>query len=153
MNINHLTISGNLTRPVELRSVGTDKTVAKFTVAHNSKYKNSAGELVEETAFLDCVCWDRQAETAGKYLIQGSLVAVEGEIRQENWNDKESGAKRSKLTLRVSKLHLMPRGETKTESAPRPERVPAAAPRRPSQHIAPSMDDAPPFMREDFLGI
>lgn len=156
MNLNHLVISGNLTRPVEVRGVGADKLVAKFSVAHNTRFKGSDGEMKEETTFLDCEAWDRQAETAGQYLVQGSLVIVEGQLRQDNWTDKE-GQKRSKLKLRVEKLHLMPRpkdGEQRQEPAPAERAAPRRAAPAPATGGGGSggMDDDPPFMRDDFIG-
>lgn len=129
MNLNHLTISGNLTRPVESRTVGADKLVAKFTIANNNKFKVN-GELREEATFLDCECWDKQAETASQYLSQGSLVVVEGKLKQENWEDKTTGAKRSKLVLRVERLHLTPKRDGQAspqQDNPAPRRAATAS--------------------------
>ena len=142
MNINHLTISGNLTRPVELRTVGAEKMVASFTIANNSKYKTASGEHKEETCFLDCSAWGKTAEAAGQYLSQGQLVVVEGRLGQDNYTDKD-GNKRSKIKMTVDKLHLLPRGEKRDASDTAPDIAPA--PKRPA---APSsVDDAnfPPF--------
>lgn len=141
MNLNHLVISGNLTRPVELRTVGADKVVASFTIANNSKYKTASGEQKEETCFLDCSAWGKTADAAGKYLSQGQLVVVEGRLGQDNYTDKD-GNKRSKIKLTVDKLHLTPRGEKRDASDPAPDIAPV--PRRPAAVAAPG-EDEPPF--------
>jgi single-strand DNA-binding protein len=109
MNLNHLVICGNLTRDPELRTIGADKAVASFTIAHNTKYKTQDGELKEEVTFLDCEAWGRQGEIAAQYLLKGSLALVEGALRQDSWTDKD-GQKRTKLKVRVERVHLMPMG-------------------------------------------
>ena len=109
MHLNHLVISGNLTRDPELRTVGADKAVASFTIAHNTKYKTQDGEVKEEVTFLDCEAWGRQGEIAAQYLQKGSLTLVEGALRQDSWTDKD-GQKRTKLKVRVERVHLMPMG-------------------------------------------
>lgn len=121
MNLNHLTVSGNLTRDPELRSVGADKSVTSFTVAHNTKFKTNDGEAKEEVTFIDCEAWGRQGEIAAQFLTKGSMVIVEGRIKQDNWTDKD-GQKRSKLKISVEKVHLMPRGGNKDERDERDER-------------------------------
>ncbi len=142
MNINHSSVSGNLTRPVELRTVSADKAVASFTIANNSKYKTASGEQREETCFLDCEAWGKTAETAAQYLSQGQLVIVEGRLKQDNFTDKD-GNKRSKIKMVVEKLHLVPRGE-KREASDAPSDT-----HRPSRPTAPAsaVDDSslPPF--------
>lgn len=144
MNINHLIISGNLTRPPEMRTVGADKSVTKFTIANNTKFKNAAGELCEEATFLDCIAWNKTGEIAAQYLVQGSLVMCEGALRQENWTDKESGQKRSKMVLKVDKLHLMPRGEKRDGAPVDTASDIAPAPSRP-RALSGDDDQGPPF--------
>jgi single-strand DNA-binding protein len=117
MNINHLIVSGNLTRDPELRTVGADKSVCSFTIANSTKFKGGDGEMKEETAFIDCDAWGRQGEIAAQYYQKGSAAIVEGSIRQDNWTDKD-GQKRSKLKLRVDRVHLLPRREQPGDGDP-----------------------------------
>ena len=172
MNINHLIMTGNLTRDPEMRTVGADKAVTHFTIAHNSRYKTSDGEQREEVTFIDCEAWGRQGEIAAQYLTKGTMVIVEGRIKQDNWTDKE-GQKRNKLKLVAERVHLTPRGSREdgtseagsadasesphaTEapargSAPRPPTrlgVPAAPAGRPVARSAPAnaeFAEQPPF--------
>lgn len=147
MNINHLVMSGNLTRDPEMRTVGADKSVTSFTIANNSKYKASDGEQREEVTFCDIEAWGRQGEIAAQYLTKGSAVIVEGRIKQDNWQDKE-GQKRSKLKLVADKVHLMPRGEKRDASDAAPDIAPA--PRRPAAVAGASAGyDWTPFNRSD----
>ena len=148
MNINHSIISGNLTRPVEMRTVGADKVVSKFTIAHNEKFKVN-GEQREEVSFIDCEVWGKQAEVAAQYLARGSLTVVEGRIKQDNWQDKE-GQKRSKLKMVVDRIHLTPRGEKRDASDPAPETAPA--PKRPAAPSGGPVPEDAPFAICQFQG-
>ena len=147
MQLNHLVISGNLTRDPELRTVGADKSVASFAIAHNIRYKTQDGEQRDEVTFVECDAWGRQGEMVAQYLQKGSLVVLEGSIRQDNWTDKE-GQKRSRLKLRVDRVHFTPRhregqaGEPAAENGTEPAaRTPAKARAdepRPSARSAPA---------------
>lgn len=140
MNINHLVISGNCVRDPEVRTVGADKMVCSFTIANSTKFKGGDGELKEETAFIDCDAWGRQGEIAAQYYAKGSPAIVEGSLRQDNWTDKD-GQKRSKLKLRVDRVHLVPRGERReSDAADRPAPAPARPVARPGDD-----DNSPPF--------
>ncbi len=108
MNLNHLVLSGNLTRDPEMRSVGADRSVTSFTLAHNTKFKAQDGELREEVSFIDCEAWGRQGEIVAQYCQKGHALVVEGSLRMDAWTDKE-GQKRSRLKVRVERAHLVPR--------------------------------------------
>ena len=106
MQLNHTTLSGNLTRDPELRTVGADRTVANFTLANNRRYKAGDGEPREETLFLDCEAWGRPAELVAQYLTKGSPLVVEGRLRLDQWTDKDGG-KRSRVKLVVEQVHFV----------------------------------------------
>ena len=103
--LNNVQLGGNLTRDPELRQAG-NKTVANFGIAINRKFR-SGDELKEETTFVDVECWERQAELVGQYLTKGRNVLIEGAIKLDTWEDKESGAKRSKLSVRAHRVHFI----------------------------------------------
>ena len=158
MNINHLIVSGNLTRDPEMRTVGADRAVTGFTIAHNSRFKTADGEQREEVSFIDCEAWGRQGEIAAQYLTKGTMVIVEGRIKQDNWTDKE-GQKRSKLKLVADRVHLTPRGTREdgtsdggmsdTSEPSHPSEAPArsSAPRPPVRNSAPTSPAGRPAAR------
>lgn len=141
--LNNVQLGGNLTRDPELREVG-EHTVANFGLAINRKYKKN-GELVEETTFVDIECWNRQAELCGQYLTKGRNVLIEGSLKLDQWDDKESGAKRSKISINAQRVHFIGSpeegnkagGVTTNRSSYSAHSNPVA----PSQPI----DDEPPF--------
>lgn len=97
MQINKIFLAGNLTRDVELRFTPNGKALAKATVALNRKFKVGE-EQRDETSFVDLECWGKQAEAFAS-AKKGQNVVLEGRLRQETWEDKDTKQKRSKLVV------------------------------------------------------
>lgn len=78
--MNRVVLIGNLVAKPEMSytQAGTAKT--KFRIAINRKYKDSGGELKEETTFVPIAVWGKQAESCAQYLDKGRLVAVDGRL-------------------------------------------------------------------------
>jgi single-strand DNA-binding protein len=99
MSFNKIIIIGNLGRDPELRYTPQGLAVCNFSVATSEKKKDKSGELQEVTTWFRVTLWNRQAETASKYLTKGSPVYVEGRLRVEEWNDKDG---KGRYTLEVN---------------------------------------------------
>lgn len=106
-HMNKVLLLGNLTRDVELRHTPAGMAVASFGLAVNRKWRDRQGEQKEETVFVDCDAWDKTAETAAKYLAKGSQVLVEGRLKLDQWEDKETQAKRSKLKVVADSIQFL----------------------------------------------
>ena len=110
--LNKVFLMGNLTRDIELRDArGTP--LANFSIAINKKYTTKGGESRDETSFIDCVAWGKTAETMAKYLGKGKPVLIEGELKQERWEDKNTGNKRSKVIVNVFSFKFVDHKEKK----------------------------------------
>lgn len=108
-DLNLVVVSGRLTRDVECRFVPNGTAVADFSVALNRIwYKDDAKQ--EETTFVDCVVFGKQAEFAGK-LQKGDYVMVTGRLKEDVWIDKDQN-KRRKLQIHVDKLDRPPRASS-----------------------------------------
>lgn len=90
---------GNLTRDVEMRYTPKGIAVAQFDVATNRKWKSESGEDKEEVCFTPVTAWNKQAEAIAKYLHKGDPILLEGRLTLEQWDDKQTGQKRSKLKV------------------------------------------------------
>jgi single-strand DNA-binding protein len=106
-NFNKVILAGNLTRDPELRYTPSGTPVCELGLAVNDRRKNPNGEWVEETTFIDVTLWARQAEVAGEYLTKGSNVLIEGRLKFDQWEDKESGQKRSKLRVVGDRMQML----------------------------------------------
>ena len=151
---NKVLLMGNLTRDPEVRYTPKGTAVAALGLAVNRVYTTEAGEQKEEVTFVDIEVWGRQAETAGEYLSKGRPVFIEGRLRLDSWEDKESGQKRNKLKVvaeRVQFLGAPKHGAEFKDSAPgndqtRPERGRATRnqPAPPPSEAAPADTSEPP---------
>jgi len=106
-SFNRVILMGNLTRDVEIRHLQNGTAVADVGLAVNDRRKNAAGEWIEETTFVDITFWGRTAEVAGQYLSKGSPVLVEGRLKQDSWEDKDTGQKRSKIKVVCEKMQML----------------------------------------------
>jgi single-strand DNA-binding protein len=112
MGINRVVVQGNLTRDVEVKQTVSGSSVAQASIAVNRKWKNkSTGEMQDEVSFIDLVMWGRTAEIAAQYTQKGTNILVEGRLKQDQWQDKDTGANRSKIQVVVDQLHLQPRSQ------------------------------------------
>ncbi|MBM4109299.1 MAG: single-stranded DNA-binding protein [Phycisphaerae bacterium] len=100
-NFNKVILMGNLTRDPELRHTSGNQAVANLGLAVNRRWRSAEGEQREETTFIDCEAWGKTAETLAKYLKKGRPVFIEGRLKLDQWEDKETGKKQSKLRVVV----------------------------------------------------
>ena len=99
VNYNKVIIAGNLTRDPQVRFLTNERAVANFSLAINRRWRGGDGQQQEETTFVEVEAWGRTAELVGQYLTKGRSALVEGRLKLDSWNDKETGAKRSMLRV------------------------------------------------------
>ena len=141
-SLNRVLLMGNCTRDSELRFTPNGTAVLSFGLAVNRKYKDSAtNELKEEVTFVDVDLWGERAEVSQEFLLKGKLVFVEGRLKFEQWDDKQTGQKRSRLKVVAEKVQLA--GGVRQE--PRSVAPQAQAPAAESKAEAPldSQDNVP----------
>ena len=158
-NLNKVLLIGNLTRDPELRVTPKGTAICQFGLAVNRSYKDDAGQTREETTFVDIEAWGRQGETISKYCTKGRSLFVEGRLRFDQWEDKTSGQKRSRIKVVLDNFQFIGgRGDGGGEgggsdgggddqaSAPSPERH-APPPRQAARPAPPAenLDEDVPF--------
>lgn len=113
MAFNKVILMGNLTRDIELRTTTSGQSVANFTIAVSRVWKDKSGERQEDTAFIDCEAWGSFGEMLSKYFSKGNPILVSGRLRQDSWEDKDTGKKRSTLRVVVEDFSFVgSKGET-----------------------------------------
>tara|TARA_A100000171_G_scaffold53094_1_gene76767 strand:+ start:7299 stop:7763 length:465 start_codon:yes stop_codon:yes gene_type:complete len=110
-SFNKVMLMGNLTRDVEIRHTGSNTAVGNFGIAVNRRYKTQSGEQREEVTFVDCEAWGRTAEVMSQYLSKGRSVFIEGRLKLDQWEDKNGGGKRSKLSVVVENFQFVDSGQ------------------------------------------
>jgi len=97
---NRVILMGNLTRDPELRYLPNNTPVCDFGLAVNDRFQNKQTQQWEDRAnFVDCSAFGRTAENISKFFAKGRPIFLEGKLRFEQWEDRQSGQKRSKLKV------------------------------------------------------
>lgn len=150
-NFNKVIIAGNLTRDPELRYTPKGTAVARITLAVNRTFTSGeGGEKKEEVSFVDVDVWGKQAEIISQYMKKGRPLLVEGRLKQDSWEDKNTKQKVSKLKVVLETFSFLDsgnRGGGDGGSAPsRPAPASAAsAPAAEPPDAEPPQDDDVPF--------
>lgn len=154
-NFNKVILAGNLTRDPELRYTPKGTAVAKIGMAINRTWKNETGETKEEVTFVDIDAFGRQAEVIGQYLKKGRPVLVEGRLKLDTWEDKNTHQKVSKLKVVLESFSFLDSGggggaggggESFRNRQTAPVGTPAAAPAAAPEEMSPepaNEDDVP----------
>src|SRR2546425_1151681 len=90
----------------------------KLGLAVNRTWKTETGETKEDVLFIDIEAFSRQAETIGQYLKKGSPVLVEGRLRLDTWDDKQTNQKRSKILVTAENVKFLSSGQPREGGAP-----------------------------------
>jgi len=105
-NLNKIFLMGNLTRDPQLSYTPTQTAVVDFGLAVNRRWKGKDGSNKEETCFVDCQAFGRQAENINKYLTKGRPLLVEGRLTFNSWTAQD-GSRRSKHRVTVEQFQFI----------------------------------------------
>lgn len=103
-DINNITLSGRLTKDLEIRKVGNDFSIGSTSIAVNRSVKKD-GKYVKEAQFFDCTLVGKMADALAPYLKKGQQVCVSGSLRQDRW--EKDGKTNSRIYVDVSDVALM----------------------------------------------
>ena len=125
-NFNKVYLMGNLTRDPDMRVTPKGTAICQFGLAVNREWKDESGQKREEVCFVDVEAWGRQGETISKYCGKGRPLFVEGRLKLDQWEDKTSGQKRTKLKVVLEGFQFIGGREDSTASAAPQSDAPAA---------------------------
>lgn len=151
-NFNQIILVGNMTRDPEMRYTPQGTAICQGGIAVNRKWNDSqSGEQREEVMFIDFTVWSKAAENFSQYVRKGHLVMITGRLKLESWEDKQTGARRSKHIVQVDSFQFLPNKDRNDDegvqsdgSLPPPGRGGKAPynPRNTTQQTAPVRHDA-----------
>src|ERR1700729_1931486 len=169
-SFNKVMLMGNLTRDPQLKYLPSQTAVAEFGIACNRKFRTAQGEDREEVTFVDVSAFGKTGELINQYFTKGKPIFIEGRLKYDQWEDKQGGGKRSKLTVVVENFQFIggrdgggggggapPGGgyDAKAgEQAPPPRSAPNRAPGARPQGARPAAQQAPsepPFDAEQHI--
>lgn len=146
-SVNKVILIGNLGRDPELRVTPKGTQIATFSIAVNREWKNDSGEKQEEVTWVDIEAWGKQADTIAKYMHKGRSIYLEGRLRLDQWEDKNTKEKRSRMKVVLENFQFL--GEAKQDAAPPPTQAQppqnqsAAAPKKEEAFALKTPEDEP----------
>ena len=152
-SFNKVILVGNLTRDPEVRYTPKGTAIAKLGLAVSRSWRSETGELKEEVTFVDVDAFGKTAETIGQYFKKGKPILIEGRLRLDTWEDKQTQQKRSKLGVVLENFRFIEtrgdgaQGDARRASAAAPVAASAgaAAPDLPPEPDMPANEDDVPF--------
>lgn len=109
-SFNKVILMGNLARDPELRSTPGGAQLTEITLAVNDVYTDKQGNKQERVDFIYVTFWGKQAETLTRWKKKGDPLLIEGRLRVDSWDDKETGKKRSALKVQGFNFTFLGRG-------------------------------------------
>lgn len=137
VNINRITLTGNLTKDPELRQTTGGTSVLDLRLAVNGRRKNAAGDWVDDPNFFDVTVFGGQAENCAQYLSKGRPIAVDGRLDWHEW-EAEDGRKRQQVKVIADNIQFLSDGKSRDS-----QDAPAAQPVASASSVTP--DDDIPF--------
>lgn len=150
-SFNKVILAGNLTRDPELRYSSKGTAIARLGLALNRTYTTETGEKKEEVTFVDVDAFGRQAEVLGQYLRKGRPILIEGRLRLDQWEDKNTHQKQSKLKVVLESFSFLDsRGAdaAPNNAEPAASRTAGAAPAAAAPAV-PAEPEVPPQEEDD----
>jgi single-strand DNA-binding protein len=143
-SFNKVILAGNLTRDPELRYTPKGTAIAKLALAVNRRWTGEDGQQREEVTYVDIDAFGKQAETIAQYLKKGGGILLEGRLKLDQWDDKQTGQKRSRLGVVLDGFTFLgtARADVSASGAPASP-GPAVASRPQSRPSAPVTPAAP----------
>lgn len=106
-SVNKVILVGRLGKDPEMKSTPSGMSIAKFSLATDERFTDKSGERQERTEWHNVVAFNKLAEICGQYLRKGKLVFIEGSIRTDSWEDKESGQKKYRTEIIANGMQML----------------------------------------------
>ncbi len=137
-SINQVILMGRLTRDPEQRTTTTGKTIASFSIAVDR------GGQDDQADFFDITAWEKLGELVIQYLSKGRRVLVQGRLRQDSWDDKETGKKRSRVEVTATDVTFLdgPTNDNQVSGEPR-QNTAGAKTKKSNDVVIEDIDDKP----------
>jgi len=144
-DLNQVIIAGRLTRDPELKYTSSGQAYCKVGVANSRYYKDKNGQRQEVATFVDVTVWGPWAESVGQRMRKGRAVLVEGRLQTSEWEDKQTGQKRSRLEVNAQRVTSLEWDEDRSGGgqAPRPAAQSEPEPTPPPMEEPAPEDDIP----------
>ena len=136
-SINQVILMGRLTRDPEMRTTTTGKSIASFGLAVDR------GGQDDQADFFDITAWEKLGELANQYLSKGRRCLVQGRLRQDSWDDKETGKKRSRVEVVATDITFLDGPNSGDNAGGAPASSNASSSKKSDDVVIEDIDDKP----------
>lgn len=114
-SINQVILLGRLTRDPEQRTTASGKNVVSFSIAVDRQSQD------DQADFFNVTAWDKLGDLVMQYLSKGRRVLIQGRLRQDSWEDKDTGKRQSRIEVTASDVTFLdgPNGDNSGSAAPK----------------------------------
>jgi len=114
-SINQVILLGRLTRDPEQRTTASGKNVVSFSIAVDRQSQD------DQADFFNITAWDKLGDLVMQYLSKGRRVLIQGRLRQDSWEDKDTGKRQSRIEVTASDVTFLdgPNGDNSGSAAPK----------------------------------
>ncbi len=141
-SFNKVILCGHLTRDPEIRFLAKGTAVGEFGIGVNRQWKDADGNKQQEVSFFNCAAFGKTAEVIGEYFRNGAAILIEGRLKQDQWEDKQSGQKRQAVKIIVEGFSFL---GSKQEGDDAPRQSSGRATARPAPASSTAQPDAPEY--------
>ena len=106
-SLNKVLLIGHLTRNPEGKTTSAGSKLAEFSIACNERYKTAEGVGAESVVFVEVTAWGKTADFVTEYFEKGKAIFVEGRLKTDSWEDKDTGKKRSKMSVTAQRVQFV----------------------------------------------
>ncbi len=147
-DLNHVMLIGRLTRDAELKYTQNGFAISNFSIAVNRNRK-SGEQWIEEVSYFEINLFGKSAENLKQYLLKGKQIAVDGELRQDRW--EQDGQSRSKVIVVANSVQLLGgnSGPSQGSSYSRPEQPSQGGYQQQSGGFQNTYDPGPAYSAND----
>jgi single-strand DNA-binding protein len=117
-SFNKIILMGNLTRDCETRFAPNGTAIVKFGLAVNRRFQDADGNWKEQPTFVDVTIFGKRGEAFARFHTKGKAALIEGQLRMDTWDDKQTGQKRSKLYVVADSWEFVGSGRDSGGGAP-----------------------------------
>lgn len=152
--MNIVMLIGNLTNDPEVKYTPTGKSVTEFGIAVNESWRDASGQQQQEVYFAQCVFWGERGEKFAQYHQKGERALVHGKLKNDSWEDKETGKKMSKTRIVVHSFEFVKasRSDDGGDTSQRRQTSPAPRQQQSQQRTAPRPRQQERRADDDFDG-
>ncbi len=152
-SLNKVMLIGNLTRDPELRVTLKGAPICTFSLAVNRKFRDESGTDREEVTYIDIEAWGKAGENISKYCIKGRPLFVEGRLRFDQWEDKNTKEKRNRMKVVCENFQFLSKSRGEGDGieggsryfSPTPRSSASSAPHQPDSTKQETLEEDIPF--------